>query len=48
MMPVAPARLSTMMLWPSSSVMRGAMLRVVMSAGPPAENGTTMRSGLTG
>src|SRR4030095_7516149 len=48
MMPVAPARLSTMMFWPSSSVRRGATVRMVISVGPPAEKGTTTRSGFTG
>src|SRR5688572_28283921 len=48
MMPVAPARLSTTIGWPSSSVRRGATWRTVMSVGPPAENGTTMRIGFAG
>src|SRR5262245_16302389 len=48
MMPVAPARLSMTIGWPSSSVMRGPIRRAVMSVGPPAENGTTMRIGLAG
>src|SRR5262245_30145863 len=48
MIPVAPARLSTMMFWPSSSVRRGAMARTVISVGPPAEKGTTTRIGFTG
>src|SRR5512134_3612720 len=46
--PLAPARLSTTIGCPSSSVSRGAIVREVMSAGPPAENGTTIRIGLLG
>jgi hypothetical protein len=33
---------------PSSSVSRGEIVRAVMSEGPPAANGTTIRIGLLG
>ena len=44
----APGRLSTMTCWPSRSVSLGARMRAMMSVPPPAEDGTTMRTGLAG
>src|SRR5450759_116986 len=48
MKPFAPPRLSTTIGTPSSSVIFGAMLRAVMSDGPPGAKGMTMRIGLFG
>src|SRR3954469_21802121 len=48
MMPLAPARLSTRMRWPTFSATRSATRRVRMSAGPPAGNGTIQRIGFVG
>jgi hypothetical protein len=40
MLPPAPVTFSTMTVWPSERPMRSAMIRAMVSVGPPAENGT--------
>src|SRR5215813_10333059 len=44
----APGRLSMMNCCPRPSVSFGAMMRATMSVPPPAEDGTTIRTGLPG
>jgi hypothetical protein len=46
MLPVAPARFSTMTLWPSVPVMSCASWRAMMSLVVPGPNGTTIVIGL--
>src|SRR5216684_2665369 len=48
MLPPAPVTFSTTTVWPRPLVMRSAMMRAMVSVGPPAENGTTMLSGRVG
>src|SRR6187549_549808 len=48
MLPEAPGRFSTTICWPSSSAMRGWMMRPTKSDAPPGANGTIMRIGLLG
>src|SRR5256886_13045261 len=48
MLPLAPARLSTITGWPSTEGSALAMRRVMVSAPPPGELGTMHRIGLTG
>jgi hypothetical protein len=48
MVPVAPARLSTTIGWPSDLVSRSAMGRAMMSATPPGGNGTIRKIGFVG
>src|SRR5229473_3509715 len=48
MLPVAPARLSTMTLWPSVLIMSCASWRAMMSLAVPGPNGTTMVIDLVG
>src|SRR6185295_2210107 len=48
MVPPAPVVLSTTTVWPIALVMRAAMMRAIVSVGPPAENGTTIVTGLAG
>src|SRR4051812_40023473 len=48
MFPVAPARFSTMTLWPSVPVMSWASWRAMMSLAVPGPNGTTIMIGLFG
>src|SRR5947208_10709236 len=48
MLPLAPARLSTITCWPSTAGSAFAMRRVMVSAPPPGELGTMHRIGLTG
>ena len=40
--------LSTTSCWPSSSDIRGVMMRATTSIGPPAANGTTIVTGRAG
>ncbi len=47
-MPPAPGMLSTTSCWPSSSDIRGVMMRPTTSIGPPAANGTTIVTGRAG
>src|ERR1700716_80879 len=44
----APARFSTKNVWPSASASFTLMSRAVRSLGPPAANGTTIRTGRSG
>ena len=48
MLPLAPARLSTTIVWPHISVSFCPRSRVTMSVAPPGENGTMIRTGLLG
>src|SRR5262245_31949471 len=47
-MPPAPPTFSTTTCWPSSSLMRCAMMRPMVSCGPPAANGMTIVTGRVG
>src|SRR5712691_4886829 len=47
-MPPAPPTFSTMICWPSSSLRRAAMIRPMVSTGPPAAYGTTSVTGRAG
>ena len=47
-MPAAPVRFSTSTDWPQLSVKRWPTSRAMVSAEPPAPNGTMMRIGLAG
>src|SRR5438105_8383093 len=47
-LPPAPARLSTITFWPSDFDIVVARMRAMMSAGPPAANGTIMMIGRSG
>src|SRR6185312_9514542 len=47
-MPPAPPTFSTTTCWPSSSLMRCAMTRPIVSCGPPAANGITIVTGRVG
>jgi hypothetical protein len=47
--PPAPPTFSTMMLWPPSGLrIASARSRATLSVGPPAANGTTIVTGLSG
>src|SRR5262249_44454910 len=46
--PPAPVTSSTSTVWPRLFVMRSAMMRAIVSVGPPAENGTTTVTGFAG
>jgi hypothetical protein len=47
--PPAPAVFSMMMLWPPSGfLIASARSRATLSVGPPAANGTTIVTGLSG
>ena len=48
MLPSAPVTFSMMTVWPSEARMRSATMRVIVSVGPPAANGTTMVMGRVG
>src|SRR3954465_7436397 len=48
MLPPAPVTFSTTTVWPRLFVIRSAMIRAIVSVGPPAENGTTTVTGRTG
>src|SRR5256885_1937757 len=48
MVPPAPVVFSTSTFWPSALVMRCAMIRAMVSVGPPAENGTMIVTGCVG
>ena len=43
-MPLAPARLSTITVWPSAFSSCGCSSRAVVSLSPPGANGTMMRT----
>src|ERR1041385_5618849 len=45
MLPPAPVTFSTRTVWPRLFVIRSAMMRAIVSVGPPAENGTTTVTG---
>ena len=46
--PPAPTVFSTMIFWPSERPITSPISLAMMSAGPPAENGTTMVMGRDG
>src|SRR3954469_7994504 len=48
MLPPAPVTFSTTTVWPRLLIMRSAMMRPMVSVGPPAEKGTTIVTGLAG
>src|ERR1044071_3528172 len=48
MLPPAPVTFSTTTVWPRLFVIRSAMIRAIVSVGPPAENGTTIATGRAG
>src|SRR3954469_11062838 len=48
MLPPAPVTFSTTTVWPRLLVMRSAMMRPMVSVGPPAEKGTTIVIGFVG
>jgi hypothetical protein len=48
MAPLAPARFSMMMGWPSNSVSLGTRMRATVSAAPPAAKGAISLMGLDG
>src|SRR3954469_4443299 len=48
MLPPAPVTFSTTTVWPRFFVIRSAMMRAIVSVGPPAENGTTIETGRVG
>src|SRR6218665_397386 len=47
MLPPAPARFSTTMVWPSRSFIEAASVRAIASVGPPGGKGTTSVIGLS-
>src|SRR5262245_53399016 len=48
MLPPAPVMFSTRTVCPRLFVIRSAMIRAIVSVGPPAENGTTIVTGFVG
>src|SRR6266850_6931668 len=48
MLPPAPVTFSTTTVCPRLFVIRSAMMRAIVSVGPPAENGTTIATGRAG
>src|SRR2546423_8903068 len=48
MLPPAPVTFSTTTVCPRLFVIRSAMMRAIVSVGPPAENGTTIVTGRAG
>src|ERR1700694_1342921 len=48
MFPPAPVTFSTTTVCPRLFVIRSAMIRAIVSVGPPAENGTTIVTGRVG
>jgi len=48
MLPEAPAWFSMMTGWPNDARIRSAMMRPMMSTGPPGGNGTMMVIGRDG